>query len=235
MIDSAPAASAAPETSAAPLLSRIRDTFVAPARLFRTLPADNSFIAVLVVATLLAAAAVAAEPAEYFLAQVEDPVSRRGTPVEITSSPETVVLWGRIMAVFSALVGHPLLALGGAGLLLLIFRTLGPGDAGYRGYLTVASHGLLISSAGMVAAVLLRLVTGNVDALPTVGTLAGIPAAGLAGGLLHGINLFTLWMLVVVGTGVAAIESRVTRGAATALLLGIYAALVVTWAALFRA
>ena len=40
-----------------------------------------------------------------------------GTPVEITSPPEQIVLWGRVMAVFSALAGHPLIGFAAAGLL----------------------------------------------------------------------------------------------------------------------
>lgn len=235
MIDTSLGVADAPPAAAAPLAERVRDTFAAPGRLFRNLPANAPFLGVLALATLVAAAAVAAEPAEYFLAQVEDPVSRRGTPVEVTSSPETIVLWGRIMAVFSALVGHPLLALGGAGVLTILFRVLGSGEGEYRRYLTVASHGLLISSAGMVATVALRAITGSSGALPTVGGLLGLAEGTLAGGILHGINLFTLWMLAVVGIGVASIEARVTRRAATALLWGIYGVLVVTVAVLFRA
>lgn len=235
MTDTLLAVPHAPPGAPAPLVERVRDTFAAPARLFRRLPAEPPFLGVLAVATMVAAAAVAAEPAEYFLAQVEDPVSRRGTPVEVTSSPETIVLWGRIMAVFSALVGHPLLALGGAGVLTILFRVLRSGDAEYRRYLAVASHGLLISSAGMVAAVVLRAVTGNPAALPTVGSLLGLSQGSVTGGVLHGINLFTLWMLAVIAIGVASIETRVTTRAATTLLWGIYGVLVVTVAVLFRA
>lgn len=235
MIETPASAAAVPATLGYSLAERLRDTFVAPRRLFANLSVDSPFAGVLAIATLIGIVAVAAEPAEYFLAQMEDPVNRRGAPVEITSSPAQIVLWGRAMAMLSALVAHPLLALGGAGVLTILFSWLGRGEGEYRRYLVVAAHGLLIASAGMLAAVFLRAITGNVDALPTVGTLLGVAPGGIAGGILHGINLFTLWMLAVVACGVGAIERRVTPRAAAALLCGLYGAIIVTEALLFRA
>src|SRR5690606_29449060 len=96
---------------------------------------STPFAGVLALATAIAAGAVAMEPGEYFLNQMEDPVTRRGAPVEITSPPEQIVLWGRMMGIFSALVGHPLLAFAGAGILLLLFRVLLRGSGEFRDYL----------------------------------------------------------------------------------------------------
>lgn len=235
MIETPTAAATAPAATSPSLTERVRDTFFAPRRLFASLGNDTSFGAVLVIATIIAIVAVAAEPAEYFLAQMEDPVNRRGAPVEITSPPEQIVLWGRAMAVLSAIVGHPLLALAGAGLLTILFRAVGGGGGQYRRYLVVATHGLLISSVGMFVAVLLRMLSGNVDAMPTVGMLLGVAPGGIVADILHGINLFTLWMLSVVAFGVAAIEPRVTPRGAAALLWGVYGVILVTLAVLFRA
>jgi hypothetical protein len=235
VIDALTGAPDAARSPQQPLLARARDTFLAPTRLFATIGAGTPFAGVLALATAVAMVAVAAEPDEYYLAQMEEPVNRRGAPVEITSPPAQIVLWGRMMAMFSALVGHPLLAFAGAGVLTILFRTLGRGRGDFRRYLVVASHGLLIASVGMLSAVALRAVTGDPAALPTVGTLLGLSRAGLLGGVLHGINLFTLWMLAVVAVGAAAIEPRVTRGAATALLWAGYGVIIVTVAVLFRA
>lgn len=218
------------------LLGRARDTFIAPARLFSSLGEQAPWVGVLALATVMAASAIAAEPAEFFLRQMEDPVNRRGAPVEITSPPAEIVLWGRVMAIFGASVGHPMLAFGLAGLLALIFRVIGRGEAPFRRYLAVASHGLLIVSAGMLVAVLLRAVTGNAAALPTVGgLLPGLQPSGWLRGVLDGLNLFTLWMLAVLAVGVATMEHRVTAARATALLWGGYGLLVVTTSLLFRA
>ena len=223
-----------PPARSRPLPGRIRDTFLAPGRLFATFGGEPPWVGAMLVATAIAAVAVAAEPAQFYLDQMEGAVSRRGTPVEITSPPEQIVLWGRVMAIFSALAGHPLIGFAAAGLLTLVFRVIGRGDATFRQYLAVSAHALLIVSAGMVAAVLLRLALGGPEALPTIGTFSGAGRDGALGRVLHGINLFTLWTLVVLAIGVAAVERRVTRSAATTLLLGAYLLAVVTGAYLFR-
>lgn len=218
-----------------PLGARVRETFLAPARLFSSFDDVPPWADVLAIATILAVAVAISEPAETYLALVEDPVTRRGEPVEITSSPAQVVLFGRVMSGMNAVVGHPLIAFGIAGLLSLVFTVIGRGSISFRQYLAIAAHGLLILSVGMVVALLLRLLTGNPDALPTLGAILPIaPESTWAGRVLDGINLFTLWMLGVVALGVASLERRVTRAGATTLLWGGYGALVVTAALLFR-
>lgn len=237
MIDSAPPAPAPAPSPApsAPLAARIRDTFFAPRRLFGGLGADPPWIGALGVATAVAAVALAAEPAQFYLDQMEDPVNRRGAPVELTSPPEQIVLWGRVMAVLGALVGHPIIAFALAGVLTLVFRLIRGGEGTFRQYLSVASHTLVIMSVGLLVANVMRAVSGNPALLPTAGGLIGMGEASTLGRILNGVNLFTLWMLVAVAAGVAAIERRVTLARASALLLGAYLILVVTGGVLFRA
>lgn len=218
-----------------PLLTRARDTFIAPARLFASFGECPPWIGVLALATAIAAVAVVAEPPEFFLSQLEDPVNRRGVPVEITSPPGEIVLYGRMLAVLSAFAGHPMVAFAVAGLLSLVFTVIGPGETPFRQYLPLVSHALLIPAVGMLVAVLLRILTGDMAALPTVGGLIpGISGTGWGGAVLDSINLFTLWMLAVLGIGVATLESRFTRTRATILLWAGYGVLVVTAAVLFR-
>lgn len=219
-----------------PLNSRIRDTLLAPTRLFQGFGERPPWIDALAVATLLAAVAIVAEPAEFYLSQMEDPVNRRGAPVEITSSPQQIVLYGRMMASLSALAGHPVLAFLVAGLLTLVFSVIGRGQTSFRQYLAMVSHALIITGVGMLIAVLLRIVTGNADSLPTIGGLVpGLSDASVVGRILGGFNFFTLWMLAVLAIGVATAESRFTRARTTAILWGGYAVLVVTTAIVFRA
>jgi hypothetical protein len=218
------------------LPARALAVFVAPRRLFSSLGDDAPWMGVLLLATALAAIAVVAEPPEFFLSQMEDPVNRRGAPVEITSSPESIVLYGRMMAVLSAFAGHPMVAFAVAGLLSLVFSLIGRGQTPYRQYLVVVSHALLIPSIGMLVAVLLRAFTGDAEALPTIGGLIpGLSGSDWASRVLDGINLFSLWMLAVLAIGVHTLESRFTRARATTLLWGGYGALVVTTTLLFRA
>lgn len=218
-----------------PLLARVRATFFTPRRLFDTFSNRPPWVDVLGLATFVAAVAAAAEPAEYYLSQMENPVDRRGVPVEITSPPEQIVLWGRVMAMLSAIVGHPMLALAGGGVLLLFFRVLARGGGSFRQYLAVASHALLILSAGMLVTNVVRLALDAPNLLPTVGVLLGLPASGLVGATLQGINLFTLWMLAVMGAGGAAIGGRPTTLGATAWLWTAYLLLNVIRALVFGA
>jgi len=230
-------ASVPPEeaTASAPLLARVRATFVAPRRLFSTFSDRPPWVDALGLATFVAAVAAAAEPAEYYLGQMENPVDRRGVPVEITSSPQQIVLWGRVMAMLSAIAGHPMLALAGGGVLLLLFGVLARGGGSFRQYLAVASHALLILSAGMLVTNVVRLALDAPTLLPNVGVLLGLPASGLAGATLQGVNLFTLWMFGVMGAGAAAIGGRVTTLSATALLWAAYLLLNVIRALVFGA
>lgn len=234
-IPEAPRAPAAPGAAEAhPLTQRIRDTFLHPAELFAGLRTNPQWADVLGIATLIAAIAMAAEPAEFYLQQMEDPVTRRGTPVELDSPPSQIVLWGRVMAIFNAVVAHPFLAFAGAGMLMLIFRVMRRGEGSFVQYLSVASHALLITSLGMIATVLLRVVSGDAAMMPTVGALAGLSTQSALGSVLHGINLFTVWMLVVMGIGVAVLQRRVERSGPVGLLIGIYLVVTVTVGILFR-
>lgn len=218
-----------------PLLARVRDTFFAPRRLFSAFGANPPWVDVLSVATIAAGLAVIAEPAEFFLAQMEDPVTRRGEPVEITSPQWQIVLYGRMLAGFSAVVGHPLIAFGIAGFLSLIFTLIGRNPIDFRQHMAVACHGLLILSAGMLVAVALRRLTGDLSALPTLGSVLRLDADGSwLERAAHGINFFTLWMLAVMGLGVETLGRGVTRVRATGLLWGGYGVLAVTLALLFH-
>ena len=235
MIDSVTSAPAPPVEESAPLVQRVRDTFIAPGRLFASFGQYPPWVGALGVATVVAAIALAAEPAQFYLDQMEDPVNRRGAPVELTSSPEQIVIWGRAMALLSALVGHPILAFAVAAMLALVFRLIRGGDGAYRQYLAVASHTLIITAVGLLVANLMRALSGNPALLPTPGGLLGLGQGDVVSDILYGVNLFTVWMLVAVSVGVAAIERKVTTRSAATLLLGAYFLVVVTGAMLFRA
>ena len=204
------------------LSHRIADTFAAPRRLFGRFDEDTPWFDVLAISTLAAVAAATLLPDEVFLAQVENPTDRLGRPVEVTSSPATVVHYGRYMAMLSAVAGHPILAFGLAGVLVLIFTVLGGGGASYRVYLSVASHSLLIPALGtliIIGATALMKTPLSAD----LAMLApGLPDGHLAHRLLAGINPFIVWMLLVLGIGVSKVDGRRSWIGASAVLLLLY-------------
>jgi hypothetical protein len=113
---------------------------------------------------------------------------------------------------------HPMIAFAIAGLLLLVFTKLGGGRGTFRQYLAVACHALLIPAVGSLVALGLRISTGDFTAQPSIARLLGFVSPSVAGNaFLDSLNVFSLWMLVVLGVAVAALDGRPswTRPAAT--------------------
>jgi hypothetical protein len=204
---------------------RVALTFTAPARLFAAFPGGAPWAGVLLLSTLVAMIAAAAQPPEFFLAQVDGAVNRRGVPVEITSGPAEIVRYGRYLAVMSALAGHPLVVLGLAGLLTLLFGFAG-GRPRFSRYLPVAAHASLVLVLGAVVGIGVRLLTGEPFAELTLAYLfapLGVDPARQV--FLDSINVFSLWTIAVLAIGVSVIDRRPSWLRPFAALLGFYLAL----------
>lgn len=175
---------------------------------------------------MLAAASALLLPESFFVEQMESPQNRLGRPVEVTSPPAEIARHGRILAAFSALAGHPLIAFAVAGVLSLLFSVLGGGRASYRQYLALAAHALVVLSLGMLLTAPLRALTGDPDAAWSLGTLfPALREGGLAGRTLGVLDLFTLWTLLILAIG-SSVLNRFRPWLRTALpLLGLYVAL----------
>lgn len=209
------------------LVDRIVATFTAPARLAGSIRERPRWIDVLLISTLVAVAAAAMIPEEVFLTAAEEAVNRRGAPVEITSPPAEIVRWGRYMAMLNALVGHPLVAFGLAGVLSIIFTVLAGGRNSFTEHLSLTSHALLIVALGTLVSMALGLATGATVGDASLGALLPAVAQGAAAGeVLALINPFTVWMLFVVGVGVSVLDPARSRRATLGILLGGYAVLV---------
>lgn len=221
-----PSEGAAVETSAGlPLMRRIAATFIAPARLADSIRDRPRWLDVLLLSTLVAIAAAAMLPDEMFLEAVRDPVSRRGTPVEVTSPPGEVVRWGRYLAMMSALVGHPLLAFALAGVLTLAFTVVPRGSNRFLEHLALSSHALLIPALGSLIGLALGYATGGEPHVSLALLAPFLDDGSTARELLALISPFTLWMLVVLAIGVARLDPRRTVLASASLLVGGYLAL----------
>ncbi|MET0397221.1 MAG: YIP1 family protein [Longimicrobiaceae bacterium] len=227
MNDATHPAAAAP----APLGRRVLQTFLAPADLFRASRGYAPWMGPVLLSTLVAMVAVLAIPDQAF-ELTEPPVNRRGRPVEVTSGLETIALYGRMLRMLSALAMHPLIVLAAAGVLALLFSVLLRGEARYLQYLSIAAHASLVAALGTLVAAVVALLRG---AEPRGITPALLPLAapdGFAYRLLEGLDLFTLWALLVAALGVSLVNRRRSFASAAALLLGVYVALVVGVAAL---
>ena len=219
----AAAREASPSAEAAPLGRRIAATFTSPARLVELIRPRPRWVDVLIISTGVAILAAAMLPPETFLDASREAVSRRGTPVEITSPPDEIVRWGRYLAMLSAAVGHPLVAFALAGVLTLAFSVVAAGRNTFVEHLSLASHALLITAAGTIVGLMLGHFAGPEHAHPSLGML--VPFLSGDSGVREFLSLispFTLWMLVVVAAGVGRLDPRRSPATAVAILVGGY-------------
>jgi len=189
----------------------------------------------LLLSTAVALLSVALMPDEVFVESMQDPVSRRGEPVQITSSPEAVARWGRGMGMLATLATHPLIAFTLAGVLTLLFSVLGRGRASYQEYLALSAHGLLIPALGTLVAIAIRLVTGA--ATGSLGVTAFFDpgdAPNLLVATLLATDPFIIWMMAAVAIGAHALEPRHPRAGTALLLIGGYLVLVFASTALLH-
>jgi hypothetical protein len=217
-----------------PIGQRIAATFVTPSRLLPDFREGTRWLDVLIISTAVAILSVYLLPEAFFVEQMREAVTRRGEPVDITSSPEEIARWGRYLGMLTALASHPLFALGLAGLLTLLFTVLGGATTNFRDHLSLTSHAFLIPALGSLLAVPLQHLTGDPSAqfnpglfLPTTNSLPLL--------VISGLDLFTIWMLVVIAVWLGGLNRNLGSARAAAVLLGLYLLLNVVTAALITA
>lgn len=213
----------------APLFRRVAAVFVAPRDLFEQFREHTPWAGTLAISVAVAMVAAASLPASYFADQLRNPVDRLGRPVEVTSSLQTAVLWGRILLAFSAAVMQPLIGFVSAGVLTALFTGLLGGEARYPQYLALVSHVLLIPAFGTLVGLAFSLLQGGVPVEPSLALL--LPALDRGGPIFHfldALNPFTIWALVLTAVGVSTVNrDQSWIGAALPLL----AVLILTAAA----
>ncbi|CAN5813397.1 hypothetical protein BH23GEM6_BH23GEM6_17900 [soil metagenome] len=214
-----------------PLTHRITATFIAPRRLLADFRAGTRWLDVLVISTAVAILSVYLLPEAFFVEQMRDAVTRRGDPVDITSSPAEIARWGRYLGMLTALVSHPLFALGLAGLLTLLFTVLGGATTSFHDHLSLTSHAFLIPAVGSLLALPLQYLTGNATAQFSPALfLTSTDSLPLL--VISGLDLFTVWMLVVIAIWLGGLNENLSTIRAAAVLLGLYLTLNVITAAL---
>jgi hypothetical protein len=213
-----------PEPAApAPLGRRVLQTFLAPAELFRGSRGYAPWLGPLLLSTLVAVVAVLAIPDGAYQ-MTEPPVNRRGRPVEITSDLDTIAHYGRMLGMLAALAMHPMIILAAAGVLALLFSVLLRGEGRYVQYLSIAAHASLIAALGTLTAAAVALLRGSEPRGITPALLPLVPPGSFAYRLLEGLDVFTLWALLVAALGVSLVNRRLSFARAAAVLLGVYLA-----------
>ncbi len=211
----------------APLPRRILQTFVAPRELFRSFGEHAPWLGPLAISAVVAALVFLVTPREVFVEMMEGATTRRGKPVTITSDPETIAKYGRLLGMFSTLVMEPVMMFVVAGVLALVFTGLLRGEGSYRQYLAITTHTSLISSLGVLLAIGLAALRGGDPQGISPALLFPGDAGGVASRILSGLDVFNLWALVVTGLGVSMVNRRRSWASAAGVLVGVYLLAVV--------
>lgn len=200
----------------APIQERIRAVFLAPSTLPGRLSPDFPWLDVLLITTVIAMLGVFAIPDSAFLEPMQDAVTRRGDPVEVTSPPHVIARWGRIMGMLATLATHPAVALAFAGALALIFGVFLRGPMNFREYLGVATHMMLIPALGTLISIVIALITGGSGDVEA----ASSGSEGIR--LVLSIDPAVIWMLIATGVAISAMDTRRSGVRAGLVLVGAY-------------
>lgn len=221
----APAGTAA-ATEAYPLPRRVLDVFVAPGRLFASFREQAPWVGPLLIAAAVAVLLVVATPQELFVEQARETIRRAGDAAAQMPDAETIAAWARVGGIVSVALIIPITAFAVAGVMTLVFSVVGGGAAGYRQYLAVVTHAMLITALGGVVTFVVQLMLGDLGARLSLALLVPGPGgAGFGYRLLGALDVFVLWATVVAALGVSRINPRIGWAAAAATLLGLYVGL----------
>lgn len=129
-------------------------------------------------------------------------------------------------AVASAVLSGPVLTVGIAALLMLVYR-----KARFTQALAVAAHAAVILAARQVIAAALGYLRESTSSATALGAwFPGLDEASPVARFLGAIDLFVIWWLVVLAIGAAVLFQRPVRST-VATFVGIYAALALLLAA----
>lgn len=215
----------------------IARTLVAPALGLAAAVERRRSLAAVVLATLaaLAFASVAVPRVDYESAAAAE-LARQPKAAELTPHDREVALAtarkvGQLAGWAGALAGPALRALGVAVALFLAFRVAGTRPA-FRETFSVAAHGLLPIWLARALAIPAALARAPIPADQAGALLPSSPAALLAppappalAGALGALDLFALWAVVLVSTGMAR-ASGASRRRAAAVTVVLYVAWV---------
>jgi len=209
----------------------LSETFVSPIRGLPALAERRSFLPALAASTVAALLfAAAAVPRLDFERAAGDAFDRaadasQATPHQREQALVSARKAGAVREVGTALLGPSLAALGAAAFLWLGLRVAG-GRPGFPETFSVASYALLpiaLRTLLSIPAAFHRERIPVEDAgrlLPSsLGAFLPVDARGPLAGMLHSVDLFSLWSVALCAVGMAAVARVSLRRAATAAVV----------------
>jgi len=218
-----------PETEPATvpnLLVRIVQVFVSPGTLFEALKNRPVWLD-----ALLVLAAISLVSTFFVSEEITREAIRSGSTQELTEEQldgavEILSVWGKVLAV----IVPPLFIAGLAGIATLIFSVLLGDEIKYRQLLSAVTHAWFIPTLGGLIALAIIISTG--DATRTLGLNLLVP--GLDDGylfrFLRGLNVFYLWMAVVLGIAINKLSPKRSAGSAGGVFVSLFVGLAAVFA-----
>jgi hypothetical protein len=206
-----------------PLHRRVLDVFVSPGHLFEHFRERTPWVGPLIIAIVAGLLVVMLIPQDLFVAQAREAMRGAAQQGAQMPPPEQMATYARVFGSAGVALGTPIMAFAFAGVLALVFSVIGGGNAGYAQYLAVTTHSFLITSLGGLVTLPVQILRGDLETRLSLVLFAPFLETGtLAYRVLQGLEVFTIWALVVAALGVAVVNRRTSWGSATAILGGAY-------------
>lgn len=151
--------------------------------------------------------------------------------IESRSRSPFALVW----SVVGTLVGMPIVALFFTALYWAIFNAVLGGTASFKQVLGIVTHSMVIMAIGTAAAMLVQTMTGKMTMTGPFHLGALVPMLAQDSFLarfLSGMNLFTLWQIVVIAIGLGVLY-RKKAGSIAVTLFVLYGVLVAAFVTVF--
>lgn len=207
----------APPSGLIPFSSRLWKVVFSPGELFDSLREEPRSGAALLTCGLFTLLAVVLIPPEIWVQMM-----REGAQAEGTELPGFFSSAGGAFSLLLALGGIVslyLMALVLSGVVTFFFAFILGDEGGFKQYLSVVSHGLLISTFGGVLLLPLRISTGDPQVTLNLGTFLFFLTEGYWFRVLNFLDLFALWAFGVMAVGATRMDPQRGFGSALAFFL----------------
>ncbi|HET6231909.1 MAG TPA: YIP1 family protein [Longimicrobiaceae bacterium] len=238
---SAPIDQPATDEAPPPLLSRIGQTFVSPGKLFSTFTEEDSpWGGTLLLLMALIAICVVAQmfiiPQQMWIDFIRSQIVEAGGQAPPDEMLAQAAKTNQVLGVVIGPISQMIVTFLSAGILTLVFSMAMGGVAKFRQYMAVVTHAMFIFLLGLIAIIPLQIQSGDLALSPGLHLLApSLDHKGVLYQILTNLDLFTVWTLVVIGIGVAAINRKRSWYSSAAIVIVLFLVLKVGGALLLHA
>ena len=189
---------------------RIIQVFFSPGDLFAALRDRPAWAGVMTFVAVLVGVSLVLIPTELWIDFSRARMMEQGQ--EIPPGFESSGPMLRIFSVLGGLVVTPIMMVVLAGIVTFVFSFIFGDDGRFKQYLSVVAHASVISGAGALLLVPLKIAQGDPSLTLSLGTFAVFLGDGYLGRVLERLDLFALWSYAVMAIGVSRIDPRRSLG-----------------------